>query len=65
MAVTANATSTLSIRLANGRVVEYIGDLEDANSVLEFAIAETMPLLFKVDDSNFHTVFGSHVDVPT
>jgi len=64
VATTANTSSTLSIKLQNGNTIEYIGDVDDANAVLEFALAETMPLLFRIDDSNFHRVFGSHLDVP-
>ena len=33
VAVTANASATLSIRLDDGKVVEYVGDVDDANSV--------------------------------
>ena len=33
MAVTANASAALSIRLDDGKVVEYVGDVDDANSV--------------------------------
>lgn len=61
--VTGNVTSPISIRLANGKVVEYVGDVEDANSVMEFALAETLPLVFHINDDNFHVVFGSHIDV--
>jgi hypothetical protein len=50
VAITDNVTYPLYIRLDNGRIVEYGGDIDDSNSILEFAVAETMPLVTNISD---------------